>query len=70
MNQITFSILRLLSNGKFRSGVSIAKQFQCSRAKISKTLKHIDVFGIDLTKLCARKNYDVIRLRSMRSRTN
>lgn len=54
MNPITFSILRLLSNGEFHSGASIAERFQCSRAKISKALKHIDVFGIDLTKRCGR----------------
>ena len=54
MSQIIFSILRLLNDGEFHSGVLLAKQLQCSRAKISKALKHVGILGIDLTKLCGR----------------
>lgn len=54
MNQTVFSILRLLSDGNFHSGVSIAEQLQCSRATISNTLKNIDTFGIDIAKLRGR----------------
>ena len=54
MSRIIFCILRLLDDGEFQSGVSLAKQLQCSRAKISKALKHVDILGIDLTKLCGR----------------
>jgi len=54
MNQTSFSILRLLDDGKFHSGVSIAKKLQCSRATISNSLKHIDTFGVDIAKLSGR----------------
>lgn len=54
MSQIIFCILRLLDDGEFHSGVLLARQLQCSRAKISKALKDVDVLGIDLTKLCGR----------------
>lgn len=54
MSQIIFCILRLLDDGEFHSGVLLARQLQCSRAKISKALKHVDILGIDLTKLCGR----------------
>lgn len=54
MSQIIFCILRLLDDGEFHSGVFLAKQLQCSRAKVSKALKHIDIFGVNLTKLCGR----------------
>lgn len=54
MNQTVFSILRLLSDGNFHSGVSIAEQLQCSRATISNTLRYIDTFGIDIAKLRGR----------------
>lgn len=49
-----FRILRLLDDGEFHSGALLAKQLQCSRAKISKALKHADILGTDLTKLCGR----------------
>lgn len=50
MNPLIFSILRLLSDGKYHSDASIAEQFQCSRAKILNALKQIGTFGINLTK--------------------
>ena len=54
MNQITFSILRLLSDGEFHSSVSIAEQLQCSPEEVYKTLKHIGIYGVDLIRLRGR----------------
>ncbi|WP_297325179.1 biotin--[acetyl-CoA-carboxylase] ligase [Nitrosomonas sp.] len=51
MNIYTISILRLLSDGKFHSSVSIVEHFQCSRKTISRALKCINALGICLTKL-------------------
>ncbi len=51
MNITIVSILRLLSDRKFHSSISIAEHFQCSRATVSKSLQHVDALGIELTKL-------------------
>ncbi|SFE88098.1 biotin--[acetyl-CoA-carboxylase] ligase [Nitrosomonas sp. Nm166] len=56
MNQLIFSILRLLSDGKFYSDVSIAEQLQCSHAEVLNAIKQIDNYGVNLTKHCER-NY-------------
>jgi|CXWL01.1.fsa_nt_gi BirA family biotin operon repressor/biotin-[acetyl-CoA-carboxylase] ligase len=54
MNQTAFSVLRLLNDGEFHSGVSISKQLQCSRATISNALKRIECIGVDIAKIHGR----------------
>jgi len=54
MNQRTLTILRLLNDGQFQTGISLAKKFNCSRATISNALKNIDSYGIVLVKIRGR----------------
>lgn len=54
MNQRTFDILRLLKDGKFKSGDSLAQQLNCSRATISNTLKNLEFCGIEIAKIRGR----------------
>ncbi|MDN5754000.1 MAG: HTH domain-containing protein, partial [Nitrosospira sp.] len=45
MKPLTFSILRLLSDGEFHSGVTIARSLEVSRAGVSNALRGLDAFG-------------------------
>ncbi|MDP3662606.1 MAG: biotin--[acetyl-CoA-carboxylase] ligase [Nitrosomonas sp.] len=51
MNQRALSILRLLNDGQFQSGVSLARKLSCKRADISNALKNIDLYGIEIVKI-------------------
>jgi BirA family transcriptional regulator, biotin operon repressor / biotin---[acetyl-CoA-carboxylase] ligase len=48
MNTLTFPILRLLSDGKFHSGETIAKHFNVSRATVWSALQHAEKLGIEI----------------------
>jgi len=54
MNQRTLTILRLLNDGQFQTGISLAKKLNCSRATISNALKNVDSYGIVLVKIRGR----------------
>ncbi len=49
MNQITFSTLRLLSDGKSYTDVLISNHLKCPLGEINKALNFIDSLGIKLT---------------------
>jgi len=51
MNVRTFAILRLLKDGKFKSGDYLARQLNCTRATISNSLKNVEYCGIELAKI-------------------
>lgn len=44
--QLTFSLLRLLSDGEFHSGEILARQLGISRASVSNALKHVEQYGL------------------------
>ena len=46
MNDLTFPILRLLADGKFHSGETIAQQLKVSRATVWNALQHAENLGI------------------------
>ena len=46
MKPLTFSILRLLNDGEFHSGVAIAKNLGVSRASVSNALRGLDEVGL------------------------
>ena len=48
MNAHTFPILRLLSDGKFHSGQTIAQQLKVSRATVWNAIKQAEVLGINI----------------------
>ncbi len=50
MNIITFDVLRLLKDGKFKSGDSLAQRLSCTRATIINSLKNVDSCGIEIAK--------------------
>ena len=54
MKPLTFSILRLLNNGEFHSGVTIAKELNVSRASVSNALKGLDTVGMNVHKIHGR----------------
>ena len=54
MNVRAFSILRLLKDGEFQSGVSLAKKLNCSRSTITNALKNIRSCGIEISKIRGR----------------
>jgi len=47
-NLYTFPIISLLTDGKFHSGVAIAKQFNVSRATVWNALQHAETLGITI----------------------
>ncbi len=54
MKPLTFSILRLLSDGEFHSGVAIARSLEVSRAGVSNALRGLDEVGLTLHKVRGR----------------
>ena len=54
MKPLTFSILRLLSDGQFHSGEALAQDLAVSRASISNALKKLDDFGVNVYKIRGR----------------
>jgi BirA family biotin operon repressor/biotin-[acetyl-CoA-carboxylase] ligase len=48
MGPLTFKALRLLSDGHFHSGATIARQLLRSRAAVSKTLKGAEALGVEV----------------------
>lgn len=54
MNQRALSILRLLNDGQYWSGESLARKLFCKRATISSSLKDIDSYGIKIVKTRGR----------------
>jgi BirA family biotin operon repressor/biotin-[acetyl-CoA-carboxylase] ligase len=48
MNELTFPILRLLADGKFHSGETIAKQLKVSRATVWNALQDAESLGIEI----------------------
>jgi BirA family biotin operon repressor/biotin-[acetyl-CoA-carboxylase] ligase len=46
--QLTFSLLRLLSDGEFHSGEMLAQQLGVSRATVSNALKYVEQYGLTL----------------------
>ncbi len=48
MNALTFPILRLLTDGKFHSGETIAQQLKVSRATVWNALQHAEKLGITI----------------------
>lgn len=46
MKPLTFSILRLLSDGEFHSGVILAQRLNVSRASISNALRDLEAVGV------------------------
>ena len=51
---LTFSILRLLSDGQFHSGEGLARQLDISRASVWNALKSIDDVGVSVHKVRGR----------------
>ena len=54
MKPLTFSILRLLSDGEFHSGVTIAQNFGISRTSVSNALRDLDTLGLVVHKVHGR----------------
>jgi BirA family biotin operon repressor/biotin-[acetyl-CoA-carboxylase] ligase len=48
MNELTFPILRLLTDGKFHSGETIAQQLKVSRATVWNALQDAEKLGIEI----------------------
>jgi BirA family biotin operon repressor/biotin-[acetyl-CoA-carboxylase] ligase len=48
MSNLTFPILRLLADGKFRSGEAIARHFKVSRTTVWNALQDADTLGVQL----------------------
>lgn len=48
MNSLTFPILRLLTDGKFHSGETIAQHFNVSRATVWNALQSAEALGIEI----------------------
>lgn len=48
MNTLTFPILRLLTDGKFHSGETIASHFNVSRATVWNAVQHAESLGIEI----------------------
>lgn len=48
MNTLTFSVLRLLSDGKFHSGEAIAKHFRVSRTSVWNALQDAESLGVEI----------------------
>lgn len=48
MNELTFPILRLLTDGKFHSGETIAQQLKVSRSTVWNALQDAEKLGIDI----------------------
>ena len=48
MNTLTFPILRLLTDGKFHSGETIANHFNISRATVWNAIQHAESLGVEV----------------------
>ncbi len=51
MREITFSILRALSDGHIHSGTMLAQSLRCSRATISNALRGVAHYGVEIVKI-------------------
>jgi BirA family biotin operon repressor/biotin-[acetyl-CoA-carboxylase] ligase len=51
---LTFAVLRLLSDGEFHSGETMAKQLNVSRASIWQSMRNLDEAGADLFRVPGR----------------
>jgi BirA family transcriptional regulator, biotin operon repressor / biotin---[acetyl-CoA-carboxylase] ligase len=51
MREITFSILRILSDGLIHSGTVLAQALGCSRATISNALQDTEFYGVEIAKI-------------------
>lgn len=51
---LTFSVLRLLSDGEFHSGVTLARELGVSRASVSNALRGLDEVGVAVHKVHGR----------------
>ena len=54
MKPLTFSVLRLLSDGEFHSGVTIARRLEVSRAGVSNALRGLNEVGLTVHKVHGR----------------
>ncbi len=54
MKPLTFSVLRLLNDGEFHSGVTIARNLGVSRASVSNALRGLDEVGLVVHKIHGR----------------
>ena len=48
MGNLTFPILRLLADGRFRSGEAIARHFKVSRTSIWNALQEAETLGVEI----------------------
>ncbi len=48
MNNLTFPILKLLTDGKFHSGENIARHFNVSRTSVWNALQHAEQLGVEV----------------------
>ncbi len=53
-SSLTFSLLRLLGDGEFHSGETMAQQLQVSRSGVNNALKDLDRFGLALYRVRGR----------------
>ena len=54
MKSLTFLVLRLLNDGEFHSGVTIARDLGVSRASVSLALRGVEEFGLVVNKVHGR----------------
>ncbi len=54
MNSLTFSLLRMLGDGEFHSGETMARTLGVSRASVWNALRGLDQIGIDAFKVRGR----------------
>jgi len=54
MNALTFPILKLLADGKFHSGETIARHFNVSRATVWNSLQHAEQLGVEVFSVTGR----------------
>jgi BirA family biotin operon repressor/biotin-[acetyl-CoA-carboxylase] ligase len=54
MKSLTFPVLRLLNDGEFHSGVTIARDLGVSRASVSLALRGVEEFGLVVNKVHGR----------------
>lgn len=54
MRQLTFAILRMLSDGNYHSGTALGQALKVSRASISNTLRDLESYGLTIHKIPGR----------------
>jgi len=52
--QIAFEVIKLLNDGKFHSGVELAKTLRVSRTSIWKAIQYLDVLGVSIDAVRAK----------------